>query len=212
MTPSASPNPLCAIQLQGVTRSAFIFSGALAVAGAYGLAAVSPFVGQALAQGGGDADILNLALTLEHVEAAFYREAVAQLGNAGSDLRTLVRHLHEDEVAHVGVLRAAVKKLGGTPALPPPVRFGGAFASTAAFLRVASMLEETGVSAYNALAPKIASKDVLAAAGSIVQVEARHASLIHLAQGTDPSPLAFDKPASKRAVLGKIAPLLGGAG
>ena len=43
------------------------------------------------------------------------------------------------------------------------------------------------MSAYNGAAPMIKSKDVLAAAGAIVQVEARHAAALRFLGGMDPT-------------------------
>jgi len=54
-------------EVSGVTRSSFILRGALAAGAVYGTTMVGPFVSQALAEtGGGDAEILNFALTLEY--------------------------------------------------------------------------------------------------------------------------------------------------
>jgi hypothetical protein len=53
------------IDVQGVTREAFIVRGAVTAGAVYGLGAVGPFVREALAQeDGGDVDVLNFALTL----------------------------------------------------------------------------------------------------------------------------------------------------
>jgi hypothetical protein len=72
------------------------------------------------------------------------------------------------------------------------------------------VLEDAGVSAYNGAGPMIDSVEVLGAAGSIVQVEARHAALIRLTRGRPPAPLAFDKAASKAAILKKVMPFITG--
>ena len=69
-------------------------------------------------------------------------------------------------------------------------------------------MEDTGVSAYNGAAPSIESVDVLVAAGAIVQVEARHASLIRLTRNKPPAPLAFDKASEMETVLKAVKPFI----
>jgi rubrerythrin len=199
---------LATVEIHGMSRAAFITRGALAAGTVYGLGAVSPFVSGALAQGGGDADIVNFALTLEYLETEFYTLAAKQVKGMPSALAALVKEIRDDEIAHVDALTATVKQLGGTPAKKPTFAFGGAFASTDAFLKLANTLEDTGVSAYNGAAPMIKSVDVLGAAGGIVQVEARHAALIRLARNVAPAPLAFDKASTTDEVLAAVKPLI----
>jgi len=102
--------------------------------------------------------------------------------------------------------RGAIRGLGGKPAKKPTASFpkGG----QKAFLKLAQTLEDTGVSAYNGAAPKIQSKEVLAAAGAIVQVEARHAASIRLLNGEDPAPVAFDQTMKKPQVLRAVKPFI----
>jgi len=200
---------LATVEIKGMTRSAFILRGAMAAGATYGLGAVSPFVGQALAKGG-DVDIVNFALTLEYLEAAFYTMAVKNTKGLSGDIKKLATELRDNEVQHVDALKATVKQLGGKPAAVPGVDFGGAFASQDAFLKTANVFEDTGVSAYNGAAPGIESVDVLAAAGSIVQIEARHASLIRLARSKAPAPLAFDKASKAADVLAAVKPFIKG--
>jgi len=73
-------------------------------------------------------------------------------------------------------LTAAIKQLGGTPVAKPTFSFP--VTNESSFLALASVLENTGVGAYNGAAPSLQSKAVLASAGSIVQTEARHAAAI----------------------------------
>jgi hypothetical protein len=200
---------LATVEIQGMTRGSFILRGAMAAGATYGLGAVSPFVGQALAQsGGGDADIANFALTLEYLEAAFYTEAAKKVPGLSGDLAALVKELRDDETQHVDALTALVKQLGGKPAAVPKVDFGQAFATKASFLKTANVFEDTGVSAYNGAAPGIRSVDVLGAAGSIVQIEARHAALIRLQRNAPPAPLAFDKSSKAADVLAAVKPFI----
>jgi rubrerythrin len=193
------------IEIQGMTRGAFLVRGALAAGAAYGAASVSPWVAAALAQdGGGDVGILNFALTLEYLEADFYKQA-QKLGLKG-EYKSLAKDFGENERAHVEALTATIKKLGGKPAKMPKFAFG--LKSAKDFEKLAITLEDTGVSAYNGAAPMIKSKEVLAAAGGIVQVEARHAAALRFLGGMEPTKGAFDAALEKPAVLKAVQPLI----
>jgi rubrerythrin len=199
---------LAAITVQGTTREAFLIRATLAAGATYGALSATPYITKALAADTTDVDILNYALTLEFLEAAFYAEGVKQVTGLSSEELALAKEIRDNEQEHVDALAATVKKLGGTPVKEPTFDFGGAFASRASFLKTANALEDAGVSAYNGAAPLIDAVDVLAAAGSIVQVEARHAALIRLARGKPPAPLAFDKAATMKETLKKVTPFI----
>jgi rubrerythrin len=189
-----------------LSRSDVILKGALAAGAIYGTAMVSPFVRKALAMSeSGDVGILNFALTLEYLEAKFYEEAKSR-AKAKGELKSLVNLLAEDEQQHVEALAATVKKLGGKPVAEP--KFNFEYSDTAGFLKLAQTFEDTGVSAYNGAGPMIKSKEVLAAAGGIVQVEARHAAAIRLQNKEAPAPAAFDSPLSEKQVLKAVEPFL----
>ena len=200
---------LAAIDVHGVNRQAFIMRGAIAAGSVYGLAAVGPFVREAIAQGGGgDVEVLNFALTLEYLEAAFYTQGLKQVNGLGGDAKSLATEIRDNETAHVQALTKTIQSLGGKPVKAPGVDFGNAFSSQRAFLKLAQTFEDTGVSAYNGAAPMIESTDVLGAAGSIVQVEARHAAAIRLMNGQPITDGAFDKSLDMQAVLDAVKPFV----
>jgi rubrerythrin len=203
-------NPeLATIDVQGETRQSFLVKGAIAAGSVYGLSTVAPFVSEAIAQeGGGDVDILNFALTLEYLENAFYQQALEQVSGLSGDAKEIAATLQENEAEHVDALTEAVKSLGGTPVKAPGVDFGKAFSSQASFLKTAQTFEDLGVSAYNGAAPNIKSKEVLGSAGSIVQVEARHAAAIRELNGQPITETAFDKPADEQEVLAAVKPFV----
>ena len=201
-------NPeLTGFEVHGITRGSFILRGALAAGAVYGTSAVAPFVSQALAEtGGGDAEILNFALTLEYLEANFYEVKGRQVGLSGQ-AKAYATAFGAEEEQHVAALIAAIKQLGGTPVKKPTFVFPTA--SQGSFLVLASVLENTGVGAYNGAAPSLQSKQVLAEAGGIVQVEARHAAAINLLIGKSPTPnQGFDRPLTKTQVLAAAGPLI----
>jgi hypothetical protein len=198
---------LAEVEIEELSRSDMIMKGVLAAGAVYGLGMVGPFLRQALAQsGGGDVDILNFALTLEYLESSFYTEAKAGKAKATGDLKSLISLISDDEDQHVAALTATIKKLGGTPVPEPKFNFN--YSDTAGFLKLSQTFEDTGVSAYNGAAPSISSKDVLAAAGGIVQVEGRHAAAIRLQNKQSPAPDAFDPALGKDQVLKAVMPFI----
>jgi hypothetical protein len=65
------------------------------------------------------------------------------------------------------------------------------------------------VGAYNGAGPSLSNPQYLASAGSIVQVEARHAAAIGLLTKQPVTPDGgFDKPLTKQQVLAKAGPLI----
>jgi len=198
---------LADVEVSGMTRSSFILRGALTAGAIYGTSAVAPFVSSALAQTAStDVDILNFALTLEYLEAAFYQVTGKQVGLSGL-AKHYAQEFGDQEAEHVAALTAAVKQLGGTPVAMPTFDFP--VHDQQSFLALGSTLENTGVGAYNGAAPMISSKAVLASAGEIVQIEARHAAAINLLIGSSPTPnLGFDKPLTKSQVLAAAGPLI----
>ena len=120
---------LAAIEVHGMTRHAFMARSAIAAGTVYGLSTVGPFVRQAMAQeGGGDVDILNFALTLEYLEAAFYAQALKQVSGLGGEAKKIATTLRDNEDQHVAALTSTIKDLGGKPVKAPGVDFGKAFA------------------------------------------------------------------------------------
>jgi hypothetical protein len=192
-----------------LSRSDVILKGALAAGAVYGTFMVGPFVRKALAMGSGaggnDVDILNFALTLEYLESTFYKEAKTR-AKASGELKSLIGLLADDEQQHVEALKATIKQLGGKPVAEP--KFDFPYNNTAGFLKLAQTFEDTGVSAYNGAGPMIESKEVLGAAGSIVQVEARHAAAIRLQNKEEPAPEAFDPSLDEAQVLKAVEPFI----
>ncbi len=135
--------------------------------------------------------VLNFALTLEHLEAEFYKAAVGRAGliPAGPGVAALTT-IRDHEIAHVAFLRTAIQGAGGTPVTMPTFDFTGGngnnmgpyanvFTNYDTLLAVAQAFEDTGVRAYKGQAANLMSNnDVLQAALRIHSVEARHAAHI----------------------------------
>jgi hypothetical protein len=134
-----------------------------------------------------DAEILNFALLLEFVQAAFHAEGLRRARLTG-ELRTFAQTAvaHEDE--HVKALQAA---LGPAARKAPKLDFGDDTADEETFGLSALKLEDLGVAAYNAQAPNLTT-EALRAAARIVSVESRHAAWIRDLRGLNPAPDASE--------------------
>jgi hypothetical protein len=160
------------------------------------------------ASSAGDLGILNYALTLEYLEAEFYKQGIAAGKLSGREL-DLITPIEAHEQAHVQAITSTVSKLGGTPVAMPKITFpDGTFDTRDKFLTTASTFEETGVSAYHGQVPLIMSGDVLGAAASIAGVESRHAAIIASLLGGKPVPNPFEQPKDMSTVLAAVKPFL----
>lgn len=138
--------------------------------------------------------VTEYALTLEKLEADFYRRAVvaAQSGGLASApqiAKDAIVSYGQDEDSHVAQLSAVLPSLGGDPnavTIPTNPNYSAIlgrdpFANPADFLLAGQYVEDLGVAAYkgqvqNLLAAGESGKTVLAAALAIHSVEARHAA------------------------------------
>lgn len=143
-----------------------------------------------------DAEILNFALLLEFVQAAFHAEGLRRAGLT-SELRTFAQTAaaHEDE--HVRALQAA---LGSAARKAPKLDFGDDTADADAYGLSALKLEDLGVAAYNAQAPNL-TPEALRAAARIVSVESRHAAWIRDLRGLNPAPDAAEPAIEAQRVI-----------
>lgn len=163
-----------------------------------------------------DLEVLNYALTLEHLENQFYKQVNSSgklQGSAARYLATIGAH----EQAHVDAITAAISQAGGTPVKArKSYNFAalGDLNSQNGILTVSALLEATGVGAYNGAAREITSKAVLGVAGAIVAVEARHTGAVRalLNPNANPVPKAFEQVIKPQDVLNTVMPLLGPEG
>jgi len=157
----------------------------------------------------GDLEIVQYALTLEHLETDFY-DAVIKSGvikdKALAEVATAIR---DNEQEHVDALTKTVEQLGGKP-MKPETTFDAVIKGGAQkVLETAATVENLGAAAYLGQAGRIKSKEVLAAALSIHTVEARHAAALNKVVGKTIVPDgAFAKPASMEEVLPLVKPFL----
>ncbi len=197
------------------TRAAF-FRKAAVTGGAIGSAAfftgMLPGLAEAKPSKKQDVAILKYALTLEYLEAEFYEEAVRDGGISGPALDA-ARLIADHEATHVTALRQTLRSLGAKVPAQPTFDFQGTNKGDK-FVPTALVLENTGVRAYLGQAGRLKSKALLAAAASIVTVEARHAAAIAVLVNNNAfgdrgdnsvTPYgAFDRASSMKQILGEV--------
>lgn len=163
------------------------------------LAAGAPRATAAMPSAKLDAEVLNYALLLEELTAAFYEAALDRAGLRG-ELREFAEVVGGHEREHVKLLRGA---LGGKARSIPPFAFGKAVTSPRRFAATALQLEDLGVAAYNGQAANL-RRDALIAAARIVSVDARHAAWIRAIQNRRPARQATDPSSSRGEVLAAV--------
>jgi len=182
------------------TRAAFLRKAGVGAAliGAGGILTLPELAGAATPKS--DVAILNFALTLEELEAAFYTEAASKgrfSGKPGQLATVIGRH----ERAHVAFLR---KALGKAAIKKPKFNFKDTTTDSTKFLQTARVLEDTGVMAYAGQGPLLKTKALVVAALSIHSVEARHAAWVRDVLGIPPAPASFDAPKTKAQILAAV--------
>ena len=170
---------------------------------------------EALGQGvpAGLADILNFALTLEYLEAEYYRTGLATPGLIPRIHRPVFAQLAKHEAAHVRLLRMAL----GPAAIASPRfdytgrgQFPDVFANFVTYAAVSSTFEDLGVAAYKGQAPNLLGTPTLTTALRIHSVEARHAAEVRRVRGLLGFDGPLDAPKAKYEVLAAAAPFIVG--
>ena len=183
---------------RGHTRADFFRRGAIAggtlIAGGVAIGGL-PTVALGKPSSSQDVEILNFALLLEYLESEFYVQAVAN-NKLQPRVLEFARTVRDHELAHVEFLS---KALGSKAIGKPTFDFGDTVKDNWKFLATATVLEDTGVTAYDGQGTRL-TKNTLAAAATIVSVEARHAAwvrqIMYGAAGYGNAPYEYPAPSA----------------
>lgn len=163
---------------------------------------------------GGDIDILQYALILEHLENKFYQEGLQRFGEKdfggfGLDSNTVHERFLEiasHEETHVALLNQTLTSLGANPVPPCEYQFG--MTDVKSFVSMARNLETIGSSAYLGQVEKVSDNAYKTAAVSIALIEARHSSFLNTLNKLSGFGNAFETPLTSRSVVTLASPFI----
>ena len=145
-----------------------------------------------------DGNILNYALTIELLEQAFYdaglwtfdQQSFLDAGYPDS-FYSNIEQFRVDQQVHVAFLTEALRAVGFSPTAAQS-RYSFPFTDVASWVKLGSIIEDVGASAYLGLAASLVDKDYLTASVSIHGTEARHTAYLRAADGSQPVPNSFE--------------------
>ncbi|HEY4278734.1 MAG TPA: DUF4439 domain-containing protein [Conexibacter sp.] len=141
-----------------------------------------------LADGGGNAELLNTLLGAEHQMVAAYTAGMPLLDGAAL---INAQHILEQEHEHIERLRALISGAGANPVGPLGSYDFNTPANQAEMLRELMRVERQGIAIYGELVPRIPDPQLRMLAASIATAEAEHDSLLLARLGRWPAPTAF---------------------
>ncbi|KAG6816487.1 hypothetical protein H0H87_005694 [Tephrocybe sp. NHM501043] len=142
-------------------------------------------------------DILNFALTLEHVESAFYKHGLEKYSSSDFEsagypswVRGRYEQIQSHEETHVEFLESAL----GTMAVGG-CSYNFLDDNVKQWVEMSFLVENVGTSAYNGVVSFLQDRAYMTVAASILGVEARHAAWINGAvRKENPWNTAFETP------------------
>lgn len=160
-------------------------------------------------------DVLNFALTLEHLENEFYQLGLSAPGLIPPEYRAVFTQIGKHESEHVASLTLVLGLVAtGKPRFDFTAggRYPDVFSNFRTFTTLSQTFEDTGVAAYKGQATNLMGNDlILTTALRIHSVEGRHAAEVRRVRGQREWPTgAFDQPLSKEQVLAAVSPFIAG--
>jgi hypothetical protein len=207
------------ISRRHLLRNLAVAGGSLALMGPVTIARAktgTPTGGEAEAPFASEVDVLNYALTLEHLEATFYREALVEFDvdafttwGFQPGVYDRLEEIADHEAQHVTTLTGVIDSLGAEPVAEATYEFG--YTDARGFIEIALAIEDVGVAAYQGAAQYLIDNDqLLTAALTIHGVEARHAAYLALMNSGNPFPESFNPSMTPEEVLATAGPFITG--
>jgi hypothetical protein len=139
-----------------------------------------------------DITILQYALNFEYLQSTFYTEAerVGIVARMSQPKAVWARTLGAHERAHVRIIK---KVLGNDATKKPFFNFHGNTETESKFTRTAVAMEDLTTALLTGVAPAFRSRGLVAAAFSLLTVEARHAAWARHLVGLVPVAAPFDR-------------------
>jgi len=148
-----------------------------------------------------DITVFQFADVLERLETQFYTQALAKFqvadfqaagfSNAGLPV-DLFTGIQRDESNHTSAIEAELVALGGTALSGCKFDFSSVLTDVSTMVATARVVENVGVAAYLGGSTLLTDPQLVAAAASILTVEARHQTVLNILNLGTPIPAAFD--------------------
>ncbi|SCV71142.1 BQ2448_2730 [Microbotryum intermedium] len=165
-----------------------------------------------------DVEIMNFALTLEHLEkhflyvihytfeglAKFKADDFVKAGHS-KKLHNRIQTIGIQEKDHVAALKSGLDKNAVSPC---QYDFGAALASVDSFVKTSRVLETVGTAAYLGATPHFSTPAAVGASGSILTIEARHSSLLNEVEGQSGFPAPFETALNFNQVWSLASPMI----
>ncbi|KAJ3886989.1 ferritin-like domain-containing protein [Lentinula edodes] len=154
-----------------------------------------------------DAEVLNYALTLEHLEVAFYTQGLANFSAdafAAAGFAAAVRANYDEilshEETHITLLQSVLEEMGADIVQECTYDFGSV--DVASFIAMSAAFETVGASAYSGASELLSDRELLPAASSILSTEARQSTWIQsTVQHLNPWSGAFEVPLTPNQIF-----------
>jgi hypothetical protein len=164
----------------------------------------------------------HMATGIGTVAAAAALPGIVRAGNQANkvnlpNLPTVYNRLSasfQDIMQHENAHVAALLGILGSNAIPKPTFQGLTMPDVNTFITTSFKLENTGVAAYLGAAPAIQSPEILAAAGSIALIEARHSGFLnylkdfHVTTSVLGGSQDFDTPLGPSSIVNLASPFI----